>query len=554
VERFIPAWGWLRRYRRADLPGDLAAGLIVAVMLIPQGMAYALMAGLPPIVGLYAATVPLIAYALLGSSRHLAVGPVAIVSILTLSGVGALAEPGSAEFVALAALLALLVGVIQFVLGLLRGGFLVNFLSHAVISGFTSAAAIIIALNQLTHLLGVKLTASAPLPLLGEALARLGEAHILTLLVGLLSIGVLLLFKRRWPRFPAALLLMALAIVLTYLLGLYERGLSIVGQVPAGLPSLALPILSLASVQALLPTALTIAFVGFVESVAVAKSLAAKVKAKIDADQELRGLGLANVAAATFSGYPVTGGFARSAINFQAGARTPLASILTAILIMLMLLFFTPLFTYLPKAVLAAVAVVAVIGLIDLKEPRHLFKIKRIDAFTLLLTFGSTLLIGIEPGIVIGILFSLGVFIWHSATPHAAELGYLPEERVFRNVRRYPGAVTSPEALILRVDASLYFTNMAFLDSYFRRALAERPQLRYIVMDFSGVNDMDAVAVGTLAELIDDLAKLGIAIRIAAMKGQVRDLVAKAGWQQRFGRQVTYPSLAHAVHDLDLLK
>lgn len=552
LERFIPAVGWLRRYQRADLPGDLAAGLIVAVVLIPQAMAYAQLAGLPPAMGLYAATVPLIAYALMGSSRHLAVGPVAIVSILTFSGVSALAEPGSAEFAALAVLLALLVGVILFGLGLLRGGFLVNFLSHAVISGFTSAAAIVIGLNQLKHLLGVKLAAGAPLPQLWEALSRLGEANPLTVLIGGLSVAALLVFKRLKPRFPAPLAVVAVATALVYLLGLHERGVSIVGAVPAGLPGLSLPPLSLAALQALLPTALTIALVGFAESVAVAKSLAAKAKTKIDADQELRGLGLANMAAATFSGYPVAGGFYRSVGNYQAGARTPLASILTAIIIMLALLFFTPLFTYLPSAALAAVVMVAVAGLIDLKEPQHLFKLKRIDAATLLLTFAATLVIGIEQGLLIGVAFSLLAVIWTSATPHTAELGYLPEARAFRDVKRYPQAVTFPETLLLRVDASLYFVNMAFLDSYFRRALLDRTNLKQVIMDFSSVNSMDAVAVSTLEELMDDLAKHGIMLHIAAMKGPVRDLVARAGWG-RFGRRVSHLSLAHAAQELGLL-
>lgn len=553
MERFLPAWGWLRRYRRDDLPGDLSAGLIVAVMLIPQGMAYALLAGLPPVAGLYAATVPLVAYALFGSSRHLAVGPVAIVSLLTLTGVSAVAEPGSAEFVVLAALLALMVGVIQFGLGLLRGGFLVNFLSHAVISGFTSAAAIVIGLSQLKHLLGVSLSASMPLPLLGEAITRFGEVHLLTVGIGVASIVALVLVKRLAPRLPAPLLVVAVATALVYLLGLHQRGVSIVGVVPAGLPSLALPPVELSALQALLPTALTIAFVGFMESVAVAKSLAAKSKTKIDADQELRGLGLANVAAAAFSGYPVTGGFSRSAVNYQAGAKTPLASLLTALFIALTLLFFTPLFTYLPNAVLAAIVMVAVAGLIDTKEFFHLYALKRIDAATLAITFATTLLIGIEQGILIGVAFSLLVFIWNSATPHTAELGYLPRERVFRNVKRFPEAVTFPEALILRVDANLYFANMAFLDSTFRRTLLDRPQLKHIIMDFSSVNDMDAVAVTTLEELMDDFAKRGIMLHIAAMKGPVRDLVARAGWHERVGRQVTYLSLAHAAQDLGLL-
>ncbi len=547
-EKIIPAVGWLRRYKREDLSGDFSAGLIVAVMLIPQGMAYAMLAGLPPVVGLYASTIPLILYALFGSSRHLAVGPVALVSLLTLTGVSALAKPGSGEFIALAALLALMVGVIQFGLGLLRAGFVVNFLSHAVISGFTSAAAIVIGLSQLKHLLGVDLESThSVFILLWNAAQKLGEVNLITLAIGLASIATLVLFRKVAPRFPAPLLVVTLSALAVYVFGLQDRGVGIVGDVPQGVPSFALPAFGLDSVTSLLTIALTISFVGFMESIAVAKSIANREKYKVDANKELVGLGLANVAGSMFSAYPVTGGFSRSAVNYQSGARTPLASIITAVLIVMTLLFFTPLFYYLPNAVLAAIVMVAVYGLIDFMEPVKLFKVKKVDGWTLLITFAATLLIGIEQGILVGVAFSLALFIWRSAYPHTTEVGYLPEEDVFRNVTRYPEAQTFPNTLVVRVDASLYFANAAFWENWLNDAVLDRPELQYIILDFSAVNDIDAVALQTLEDLMESLKERDIEVHIAGMKGPVRDIVQRAGWNKKFGTDISHLSVQHAL-------
>ncbi len=551
IERVLPIVGWLRRYDRADLPGDLVAGLVTAVMLVPQGMAYALLAGLPPVVGLYASVVPLIVYALFGSSRQLAVGPVAIVSLLTLAGVGALAEPGSAEFVALAAALMLMVGVIQAVLGFLRAGFVVNFLSHAVISGFTSAAALVIGLSQLKHLLGVDIPREENVfVLLAHAAGEALNTHGATLAIGIASIVVLLIGKRLAKRFPTPLLVVIGASLLVWGLGLHERGVAIVGEVPAGLPSLGLPQLGGGALASLLPVAATIAFVGFMESVAVAKAIAAKHRYKVDANRELVGLGLANVVGAFFRGYPVTGGFSRSAVNDQAGARTPLAGIVTAVLIGLTLLFLTDLFYYLPNAVLAAIVMVAVFGLIDANEPRHLWRVKRVDALTLAVTFLATLTLGVEVGILTGVAFSLAVFVARSAWPHTAELGWLPTEGVFRNVQRYPAARTWSDLYLTRPDASLYFANMAALETQLNEAVADRPELRAIVLDFSGVNDVDGVAIDTLQDRMDAFASQRIEVHLAGVKGPVRDLLDKAGWTQRYGDRIRHLSVAHALQAL----
>ena len=538
---------WLRRYDRRNLGADLGAGLTVAVMLVPQGMAYALLAGMPPVAGLYASTVPLVAYALVGSSRALAVGPVAIMSLLTLAGVGALAEPGSPEFIGLAGLLALMVGALQLVLGLLRGGVIVAFLSHAVVSGFTSAAAIVIGLSQLRHLIGVPLEADRPVMLVAEALTRLGEAHLPTVALGLVAVALLVAGKRLPRRFPTPLVVVVLATLLVSLLGLSEQGVRTVGAVPAGLPLPRLPEAPLAAILDLLPIALTIAFVGFMESVAVARSLAAKDGERIDADRELAGLGLANIAAGVLAAFPVTGGFSRSAVNHQAGARSGLASVVSALLVAVTLLALTPLFRDLPQAALAALVIVAVAGLIDTAEPRHLWRVRRSDAVTLAVTFLATLLIGVEPGILIGVGFSLAVFVWRSAFPHVAVMGRLDESGVWRNVTRYPDVRLSQQLVVLRPDASLYFANATYLRDVVERALAERAEAAGLVLDLSAVNDVDAVGLGALDQLMAELDQRGLEVHLAGMKGPVRDVAAKAGWLERHAGRAFHLSIDQAV-------
>ncbi len=525
-------------------------------MLVPQGMAYALLAGLPPIVGLYASTVPIVIYALFGSSPHLAVGPTALLSLLTFAGVSALATPGSAEFVAYAAVLMLLVGILQAALGFLRAGFLANFLSHAVISGFTSAAAVIIALSQLKHLFGVPLHGEGAWALLVDAIRMAPNAHVPTLILGLVTTIVLILGRRIAKRLPfplpVPLLVIAGTTMLVSLMGLDRQGIAVVGQVPAGLPGFALPPIDVTQLPQLLPIAVTIALIGFVESMAVGRALATKHRIKLDANRELVGLGLANVVGAFFRGYPVTGGFSRSAVNEQAGARTPLAGIITAALIALTLVFFTNLFTTLPNVVLAAIVIVAVLGLVDFKEPFRLWRIKRADAITLGVTFLATLTLGVELGILIGVSYSLLVFVVRSAWPHRAELGWLPEEGVFRNVARFEHAVTWPEVWITRPDASLYFANMASLENAVQTAVAERPGLRAIILDFSGVNDVDAVAIESLEEQIETLAEQDIEVHLAGVKGPVRDLLGRAGWPERLGSRIEHLTLQAAVASLSL--
>ncbi|MBO8155529.1 MAG: solute carrier family 26 protein [Bacillaceae bacterium] len=547
LKKLIPAIDWLGHYNKNDLRGDLSAGLIVAVMLIPQGMAYAMLAGLPPEIGLYASTIPLIIYALFGSSRQLAVGPVAMVSLLVFTGVSQLAEPNTDEFVSYALLLALMVGVIQFALGVFRLGFLVNFLSHAVISGFTSAAALIIGLSQLKHILGFSLPRDSVFVVLYEAITRIGETNLVAFLIGAGSIGILLFFKKKFPKFPAPLVVVVLGTVITYMFKLNETaGVNIVGDIPKGIPSLSLPAFDFGSIGALLPIALTISFVGFMESIAVAKAIAAKEKYKINSNQELNGLGLANIVGSFFSAYPVTGGFSRSAVNYQAGARTGLASIITAVIILVALLFLTPLLYYLPQAVLAAIIMVAVFGLIDIKEAIHIFKIRQADGWTLIITAIATLTLGIEQGILMGVAVSLILFIWRSAYPHIAELGYVEKEDVFKNIKRFPEAKTYDQTLIFRIDASLYFANMAFLEEKLHGAIAEKDANK-VILDFSAVNAMDAVAIDELDEIIESYKDSGVEFYIAGMKGPVHELVARAGWDEKYGDKINFLTVRQAL-------
>lgn len=551
LKKWIPALEWMGSYKKSDLSGDLNAGLIVAIMLIPQGMAYAMLAGLPPVIGLYAATIPLIIYALFGTSRQLAVGPVAMVSLLVLSGVSLLAEPGTDEYISLVLLLMLMIGVIQFLLGVFKLGFIVNFLSHAVISGFTSAAAIIIGLSQLKHLIGVSLEADKNIFLiLAETFRRVAEINPTTLAIGLGSILLLIVMKKFVKKIPGPLVVVVFSILTVYLLNLQAQGVKIVGQVPSGLPTLSMPAFQIDALIALLPIALTISFIGYMESIAMAKAIAAKEKYKIDPDRELIGLGLANVGGSFFAGYPVTGGFSRSAVNYQAGARTPLASIITAFLIILTLLFFTGLFYYLPNAVLAAIIMVAVYSLIDIKEAAYLFKVNKVDGITWALTFLATLVIGIEQGIIVGAVFALLVFIRRSAYPHVAELGYLPEQKVFRNTGRYPEAETDPEILIFRVDASLYFANMTFLEDKLCRKLADRPAIKWVVLDFSSVNSIDAVATHALEDLMEQCQSGKVEMVFAGIKNTVLDVLYRADWESKYGDRIHYMRIEDALSSI----
>ncbi len=539
IKSYFPILSWLPSYSKSDLSGDLSAGLTVGVMLIPQGMAYSMLAGLPPIYGLYAATFPLLLYAIFGTSRQLAVGPVAMVSLLIVSGVGQLAEAGSKEFISMAILLALMVGVIQFLLGVLRLGFLVNFLSHPVISGFTSAAALIIGLNQLKHLLGLDIARNNHIhTIILDAIERLGEINMPTFLLGMIGIGLILGLKKIRKSIPGPLVAVIVGIISVVALGLHDQGVQIIKEVPGGLPGFALPSITMEKLIALMPTASTIALIGFMESIAVAKAVQSKHKNyKLDANQELLGLGIANIGGALFSSFPTTGGFSRTAVNDQAGAKTTMASVFSALLIVLTLLFLTPLFYYLPKTILAAVIMAAVFGLVDIKEIIHLWKTDKRDLVMLLVTFVATLSVGIEKGIAMGVILSLVLVLYRASYPHVAVLGKIPGTSIFRNVKRFNDAVEVEGVLIIRFDAQLFFGNTHFFRSTIENELLNRPGTKLIILNAEAINSLDSSAVHMLNDLVTDLGKVNIEVALAGVKGPVRDIMAKnrlAGASENF--------------------
>lgn len=554
LKAFIPSVSWLKNYSKDQLKGDLSAGLTVGVMLIPQGMAYAMIAGLPPIYGLYASTLPLIIYALLGTSRQLAVGPVAMVSLLTAAGIGVLAEGGTETYLMMAITLAFLVGVIQFLLGIFRLGFLVNFLSHPVISGFTSAAALIIGLSQLKHLLGVNLERSHYIhEIIIEALGQLGAINWATFGIGIGGIALIMGVKKINKSIPGPLLAVVFGILAVWGLGLVDQGVKIVGTVPEGLPSFSLPDFSLATVQALLPIALAISLVSFMESIAVAKAIQAKHKNyKVVPNQELIALGLANVGGSFIQAYPVTGGFSRTAINDQAGAKTGMASIISAILIITTLLFLTPLFYFLPKAILASVIMVAVFGLIDIKEPIHLWRADRSDFWMLVITFIATLSLGIEQGIGVGVILSLAMIIFETTRPHIAQLGKIPGTHFYRNRERFEQVEIRKDLLIIRFDAQLYFANLnVFRERIDEWMAAKGPGLKALILNTESINTLDSSALHLLEDLLVDLKARNCQLLFTGVKGPMRDALAKGHLVAKIGADNFFMSVQEAVDAYD---
>ena len=554
MKKYLPITDWLPEYNRDWFKGDLTAGLTVGVMLIPQGMAYAMLAGLPPIYGLYASTIPLIIYAIFGTSRQLAVGPVAMVALLIATGVGHIAEPGSDQFISLAILLALMVGVIQLLLGLFRLGFMVNFLSHPVISGFTSAAALIIGFSQLKHLLGVDLPRSSYVhEIIYNAFINLSQVNLTTLLIGTVGIVIILGAKKISKSIPGPLVAVVLGILAVYLFHLDQAAVKIVGEVPEGLPVFAVPMVDWFSVQLLIPAALTISLVGFMESIAVAKAIQAKHKNyRIDANQELIGLGMANTIGSWFSSFPTVGGFSRTAVNDQAGAKTTIASIISAALIILTLLFLTPLFYYLPQAILASVIMVAVFGLIDFKEAIHLWKTDRTDFYMLMVTFLTTLGLGIELGIMVGVVLSLAMVLYRSAYPHIASLAQVPGTHHYRNVDRFTDVMRRPDILVMRFDAPLFFANANYFQDHLNKLKQQKgDELKLIVLNAEAMSGIDSTAIHMLADTIKDYRKQGIMVYLAAVIGPVRDTLYKSGLMGVIGEENLFVHVNDAVEHFD---
>lgn len=534
----LPVLDWGRRYDRSTLVSDLVAALIVTIMLIPQSLAYALLAGLPPEVGLYASVAPLLLYAVFGTSRVLAVGPVAVVSLMTAAAIGQHAAVGSASYWAVAITLAFLSGGMLLLMGLLRLGFLANFLSHPVISGFISASGLLIAASQLKTLMGVKAEGHNFIELVHALIVQAPNTHWLTLAVGVLATAFLF-----WVRKGLKPLLVRLGLtarladalakagpvaaivvtaVLAWALDWKGQGMKIVGTVPQGLPPLTLPLWDLALWQALAVPALLISVVGFVESVSVGQTLAAKRRQRIEPDQELVALGASNLSAAFTGGFPVTGGFARSVVNFDAGAQTPAAGVYTAVGITLASLFLTPALYYLPQATLAATIIVAVLSLVDLGILKRTWAYSKTDFVAVLSTLLMTLAQGVEVGLVVGVAVSLALFLYRTSRPHMAEVGLVPGTEHFRNVLRHQVG-TSPRLVSLRVDESLYFANARALEDWVNDVVAEHPQARHIVLQCSAVNDIDASALESLEAIDRRLRDAGMAFHLSEVKGPVMD-------------------------------
>ena len=560
----LPVLDWGRRYDRSTLVSDLVAALIVTIMLIPQSLAYALLAGLPPEVGLYASVAPLLLYAVFGTSRVLAVGPVAVVSLMTAAAIGQHAAVGTASYWAVAITLAFLSGGMLLLMGLLRLGFLANFLSHPVISGFISASGLLIAASQLKTLMGVKAEGHNFIELVHALIVQAPNTHWLTLAVGVLATAFLF-----WVRKGLKPLLVKLGLtarladalakagpvaaivvtaVLAWALDWKGHGMKIVGTVPQGLPPLTLPLWDLALWQALAVPALLISVVGFVESVSVGQTLAAKRRQRIEPDQELVALGASNLSAAFTGGFPVTGGFARSVVNFDAGAQTPAAGVYTAVGITLASLFLTPALYYLPQATLAATIIVAVLSLVDLGILKRTWAYSRTDFVAVLSTLLMTLAQGVEVGLVVGVAVSLGLFLYRTSRPHMAEVGLVPGTEHFRNVLRHQVG-TSPRLVSLRVDESLYFANARALEDWVNDVVAEHPQARHIVLQCSAVNDIDASALESLEAIDRRLRDAGMAFHLSEVKGPVMDRLQGTHFLQALSGRV-FLSHYQAIHEL----
>ena len=553
LRRYLPILTWSRDYSRDTLTSDLVAAVIVTIMLIPQSLAYALLAGLPPEMGLYASILPLVAYAVFGTSRALAVGPVAVISLMTAVAIGNLGLDSPAEYALAAITLAFISGLMLTLMGVLRLGFLANFLSHPVIAGFITASGVLIAAGQIKHILGIDSHGHALPEIATSLLGNLSQTNPITMVLGLSALGFLfwvrkglkplLLQRGLRPRLADILAkagpvgAVAVTTLLTWLFALPAAGVQIVGTVPMGLPPLTAPSFSPELWSQLFLSAALISIIGFVESVSVAQTLAAKKRQRIDPDQELVGLGTSNIAAAVTGGYPVTGGFARSVVNFDAGAETPAAGAFTAVGILLAALLLTPLLYFLPKATLAATIIVAVLSLVDFSILRKTWSYSRVDFAAVATTIALTLGFGVETGVSAGVILSIGLFLYKTSRPHVAEVGLVPGTQHFRNILRHE-VETLPHAVTLRIDESLYFANARYLEDYVYNRIACDEPIRDVVLMCSAVNEIDMSALESLEEINRRLRDLGITLHLSEVKGPVMDRLERSHFLQELTGRV----------------
>ncbi|SDH89358.1 SulP family inorganic anion transporter [Alloyangia pacifica] len=553
LTRYLPILDWARSYDRDTATSDLVAAVIVTIMLIPQSLAYALLAGLPAEMGLYASILPLVAYAIFGTSRALAVGPVAVVSLMTAAAIGQLGLSDPAQIALAAITLAFISGVFLVAIGVLRLGFLANFLSHPVIAGFITASGVLIAASQLKHIFGISAEGHTLLDLVGSLIAHLPETNFITLAIGLAATAFLFWVRKGLkpllrkmglgPRMADILAkagpvaAVAVTTLLTWGLGLNQMGVKVVGEVPMGLPPLSAPSFDLTMWKTLLMPAILISIIGFVESVSVAQTLAAKRRQRIDPDQELIGLGASNIGSALSGGFPVTGGFSRSVVNFDAGAETPAAGAYTAVGIGLATLVLTPLLFFLPKATLAATIIVAVLSLVDFSILKKTWTYSKVDFTAVSATIVLTLLVGVEVGVSAGVLLSILLHLYKTSKPHVAEVGLVPGTHHFRNVLRHD-VETLPGVLTLRVDESLYFVNARFLEEYVLTRVAQCQNLRHVVLMFPAVNEVDMSALETLEEINRRLSEQGITLHLTEVKGPVMDRLKRSHFLHELSGQV----------------
>ena len=564
--KWLPIMHWLPIYSRQDATKDGLAAIIVTLMLIPQSLAYAMVAGLPPINGLYASILPLIAYTFLGTSKTLAVGPVAVVSLMTAEAISPLFESGTVGYITAAATLAFLSGIVLLLMSIFRLGFLTTFLSHPVLSGFMTASGILISVGQFKHILGVPLSGHNVVEQVFVLLSSVTNANPYTLAIGVSSLIGLIFARRNLKNLLvragisptiaghatklAPVLIMLCSILVVFFSGLAEKGVSVVGQVPSGLPGFVAPSLDLNLIRDLLPAAILLSVIGFVESASVGQTLAAKRRQRIHPNQELVALGGANIASAINGGFPVTGGLSRSVVNFDAGAETPLAGALTAIGIGITVLFFTPVFTFLPHAVLAATIIVAVSALIDLKAVSHTWKSSKSDAIAMLLTIVGVLAFNVEVGVLAGLSASLALFLWRTSRPHIAIVGLIEGTQHFRNIKRF-NVVQSKTVLSLRIDESLYFANARYLEDKIPEYLEQYPDTKHLVLMLSGVNLVDVSAMESLALVHDRLHESGIQMHLSEVKGPVMDEIQRSDFLAHHFKGKIFISQYQALSELD---
>ncbi len=552
----FPIIKWLKGYDKTVFKQDLVAGLTVGILLIPQGMAYAIVAGLPPVYGLYSSVLPPIVYALLGTSNKISIGPVALDSILVITGLQMIAEPGSEHYLSLAITLSLLVGVIQAVLGLLRFGFVVNFLSYPVIVGYTSAAAIIIAASQFETVFGIRVENDNVFDLIYQLFARFSQWNMISLMVGLLSITFIFVLKKIAPKLPYVLILVAIGMVIAHFVDLSIYQLTLVKDIPKGLPSIVMPTFDLEQITQLLPTALTVGLMGYVGAISISKAQE-KIddKVALKPSQELIAIGFSNIIGSLFRGFPVSASFSRSAVFQSSGAKTQIAGVVSSVFILLTLLFFTPVFqTYpLPKVILAAIIITSVIKLIKIKESKELLFNDKRDFIILVITFLITLIFGVQLGLLIGVVGSILLVLFHISRPHMTELGLVKEADLYRNTDRFDDVIVREDILIFRFDDRLYFANQSYFKEQLFKWIAERDmtKLKYVIFDAESVNGIDATSMNMLKTVFASLKQKNIYFLITNLKGPLRDEIHHSVIQAEINENTVFATIHDAVIFID---